>query len=148
MPPLLAPGEKDVIEAIGRNTAKLGFKTGIRFVYIARKDVYSAATFSAMLGVMKQFNSLNLNGFKPAFSTSIDYFFIRESRVKYYIVFFAIIFLILGGAFVFSFFGGMNKKYSCDLVRFASSLARIHPSFPPPPPSIDKLSFFIRFLRL
>ena len=88
MPPLLAPGEKDVIEAIERNTSKLGFKTGIRFVYIARRDVYSPPSFSAMLGIMKQFNSLNLNGFKPAFNTSIDYFFIktRQAYRQRYIV--------------------------------------------------------------
>lgn len=80
MPPILAPGEKDVIEAIERNISKLGFKTGIRFVYIARRDVYTAAAFSSMLGIMKQYNSLHLNGFKPAFSTSIDYFFIKRRQ--------------------------------------------------------------------
>jgi len=79
-PPLLAPGEKDVIEAVERNISKLGFKTGIRFVYVARRDVYTASTFSSMLGIMKQFNSLNLNGFKPAYSTSIDYFFIKTRQ--------------------------------------------------------------------
>ena len=80
IPPLLAPGEKDVIEAVERNMSKLGFKTGIRFVYVARRDVYTPASFSSMLGIMKQFNSLNLNGFKPAWNTSIDYLFIKRRQ--------------------------------------------------------------------
>jgi len=83
----MSPAENEVIKTIDRNINKLGFKTGIRFVYVARKDAFSAATFAGMLGMLKQFNSLNLNGFKSSWSTSIDYFFkkrreyLREKRV-------------------------------------------------------------------
>lgn len=70
-----SPGETDTLKAVERNISKLGFKTGMRFIYLAKNDVYTFATFASFLGVMKQFSSMNLNGFAPTFSTSVDYFF-------------------------------------------------------------------------
>lgn len=77
-----SPGESDVLKAIDRNISKLGYKTGMRFVYLARKDVYSFATFASFLGIMKQFSSMNLNGFAPVYSTSVDYFFSDMRSIK------------------------------------------------------------------
>lgn len=73
----LSPGQKGVIEAIERNISKLGFETCVRWVYLGRSDVFNPANIGAMMGIFKQFNTLNLNGFKPegTTKTSVDYFF-------------------------------------------------------------------------
>lgn len=75
----LTPGEREVIEAIGRNIAKIGFKSKIRFLYIGQNEVFSKANVSAVVGAFKLFNTQNLNGFKPdpKTKTAIDYFFKR-----------------------------------------------------------------------
>ena len=62
---ILSSGEKDVISSIEKNISKLGFKTIIRFLYWGRSDVFSGANKAAVIGVFKQFNTQNLNGFKP-----------------------------------------------------------------------------------
>lgn len=69
----LSPGKKEVVAAVEKKMAKLGFQTGIRFVYLAKREVYSYANVAALSGSMKQFNTQNLNGFKGANSTSVDY---------------------------------------------------------------------------
>ena len=73
---ILSPGERMIVEAIERNVSKLGFDACIRFVYIAKADKYNHIVSNAIQGSMKQFNSLNLNGFSRTNSTSyVDYFF-------------------------------------------------------------------------
>ena len=62
----LTEGQKDKIKAIERNTAKLGFDVGIRALYIAEPDAFSATNISGITAVWKQFSSENLNGFKPS----------------------------------------------------------------------------------
>lgn len=61
----LSPGEKDIVEAIGRTISKLAFRIGIRVVYAARRDVYNSATPNAVFGSFRQFNTLNLNSLAP-----------------------------------------------------------------------------------
>ncbi|PIR69430.1 MAG: hypothetical protein COU47_03615 [Candidatus Niyogibacteria bacterium CG10_big_fil_rev_8_21_14_0_10_46_36] len=80
--PVPSPGESDVLKAIERSISKTGYKTGMRLVYVAKKDVYTPASFSAFLGILKQFNSLQLNGLAPTNSTSIDYFFPEWRSIK------------------------------------------------------------------
>lgn len=70
-----SPGETDTLKALERSISKIGYKTGMRFIYLAKKDAYTWASFAAFLGIMKQFNSLQLNGFTHGYSTSVDYFF-------------------------------------------------------------------------
>lgn len=79
---MLSHGENELLKAVERNISKLGFEAGTRFVYAARKDVFTPMTFSAVLGIIKQFNSPNLNGFKPLNSTGAVYFF-PERRAHY-----------------------------------------------------------------
>ena len=69
----LSKGEQEVVSAIQRNISKLGFETGIRFCYIARHDRYTIMVYPALIGIMKQYNSQFLNGFKPKNSVSVDY---------------------------------------------------------------------------
>lgn len=61
----LSPGAKDVVKAIEDKISKLGFETVIRFIYIDKTMAFSRAYVSAVLGAFRQFNTLNLNGFKP-----------------------------------------------------------------------------------
>jgi len=80
----LTPGQKEVVSAIEKNISKLGFKTLIRFIYWAKSDVFSKSNVAAVIGAFKQFNTQNLNGFKPngKISPSIDYFL--KNRREFY----------------------------------------------------------------
>src|SRR3989338_1319732 len=60
----LSSTDKVVVEAIDNKISKLAFKTCIRFAYIAKKDSFNKANISAVMGAFKQFNTVNLNGFK------------------------------------------------------------------------------------
>lgn len=62
----LSPGEKKGLEAIQEKTSKLGFKVKYRAVYVARKEVFfKNRGVVGFLGSINQFNTLDLNGFKP-----------------------------------------------------------------------------------
>jgi len=69
----LTPGERTIIEAIERDVSKLGFDVGIRTIYFANKDIFNMVNASSLIGTMKQYNALNLNGFRPVNSTSAAY---------------------------------------------------------------------------
>ncbi|MBI2627205.1 MAG: hypothetical protein HYW77_03095 [Parcubacteria group bacterium] len=75
----LSHGEQEIIKAIDRNTAKIGFDSGIRLVYIARRDVFNLGFLGALIGAFKQFASSNLNGFRlnPKAFTSDKGFFAK-----------------------------------------------------------------------
>ncbi|MEK7158463.1 MAG: hypothetical protein AAB733_02755, partial [Patescibacteria group bacterium] len=73
----LAPGEKNVAEAIELKAGKIGFKTKIRYIYLASAEVFSRARgVSPILGGLNQFNTQNLNALKSAAKTKtkVDYF--------------------------------------------------------------------------
>ena len=82
----LSPGERTTIEAIERNIAKIGFEVCIRWIYLAKREVYNFLAVPAMFGIFKQFSSQSLNGFKTnkKITVSIDYFFknYREPKRK------------------------------------------------------------------
>lgn len=79
----LTPGEQEAIKAIDNNISKLGFASKIRWIYLARKDVFTKPRVAAIFGSIKQFNSLNLNGFKPdnRTKTKIDYLMIKKREM-------------------------------------------------------------------
>ena len=58
-------GEQEIITAIEGNISKIGYETIIRFVYFAPRDVFTMANVSGVVGSFKQFNTQDLNGFKP-----------------------------------------------------------------------------------
>jgi len=62
----LSASEDEIAKAINRSISKLGFRSGIRFGYIANKEVFSMSHVSGVMGAFKQFASQNLNAFKPA----------------------------------------------------------------------------------
>ncbi|PIR41394.1 MAG: hypothetical protein COV31_00790 [Candidatus Yanofskybacteria bacterium CG10_big_fil_rev_8_21_14_0_10_46_23] len=57
--------DKETADAIARSISKLGFRSGIRFSYIAHKDVYSISHVASIMGSFRQFASQNLNSFRP-----------------------------------------------------------------------------------
>ena len=61
----LSPGQQEIIKSVERNIAKIGFDVGLRWMYLARKDVFSGVGISALFGIFKQFSSQALNGFRP-----------------------------------------------------------------------------------
>lgn len=65
----LTPGQKFVLEQVENKIAKLGFKSGFRFFYIARKDRFHRSHISATMGTFQQLYFNNLNSFKPNKST-------------------------------------------------------------------------------
>lgn len=69
---LLSPGEKDIVAAIERQVSKLGFDCGIRFLYLAEKGKFNPANIAGIASSLRQYNSLNLNGFKPTRMTTFD----------------------------------------------------------------------------
>ncbi|MDO8566181.1 MAG: hypothetical protein Q7S04_03300 [Candidatus Moranbacteria bacterium] len=81
----LTPGEKEVLKALQANLAKQMFRTRMRYVYIARNEVFDKPTgVSAFIGSIKQFNDFNLNSFSvdDLSKTYADYLFTKE-RLRY-----------------------------------------------------------------
>ena len=65
--------QKRIISALDRSVSKYAFDTGIRLLYIGKKDAFSGANFGLLMGTFKQYNSDELNGFKPSMVSSFDY---------------------------------------------------------------------------
>jgi hypothetical protein len=78
----LSPGQIEIIKAIERGIGKLGFDVGFRIVYLARRDVFNFVNVASLMGAVKQYNSINLNGFRPIKTTAIDYFFKKQRELR------------------------------------------------------------------
>lgn len=80
----LTPGEKDVLTLLEKNISKIGFDTGIRWIYLARRDSYNPLAIPAMMGIFKQYASPALNSFRPnkKVTTSVDYFLKKTLEAK------------------------------------------------------------------
>lgn len=65
--------DRQTITALERSITKVGFDTGIRGMYLAKKDSFDAYRIAALLGAFKQYNSGHLNGFKLDGATAFDY---------------------------------------------------------------------------
>lgn len=74
-PRIPTKGEADRIAALERSVSKFAFDVGIRGIYLADKDKYTSANAGGGIGgSFKQYNSLNLNGFKTVgWFTIFDY---------------------------------------------------------------------------
>lgn len=79
----LPPNQRALIEGIGIKISKIPFEVKFRLVYLAKKDVFNGARVAGVMGALKQFNTLDMNGFKPSstMKTSADYFRV-EQRVN------------------------------------------------------------------
>ncbi len=71
---MLSPGQREVLMAVEHNVSKLGYETGIRAIYLAKKDVFSGTRKSIVSNSLRQHSTQNMNSFKSK-TTSVDYFF-------------------------------------------------------------------------
>ena len=65
--------DQDIITALERSMDKLGFDTGIRGIYIAKKENFNGNRITGLMGMFRQFNSQHLNAFAPQNVTGYDY---------------------------------------------------------------------------
>lgn len=80
----LTPGEQEIVKAIEENIGKLGFEVKVRFINIAKRDVFDGAHTGSLFAMLNQFNDLNLNEFKPNDrSKTYAWFFLKNSRLAY-----------------------------------------------------------------
>jgi hypothetical protein len=64
----LSPGTKTLIEAIEKKLSKIGFQTKVRMIYLAKKEIFKKARAAhPMVGVIKQFNTLDGQSIKPEY---------------------------------------------------------------------------------
>ncbi len=71
--PYLTEGERMTMKAIERSIGKLGFDTGIRVIYIAKREAFNPSNIAGVFGTIKQYNTNDLNGFRPVHYTDFDY---------------------------------------------------------------------------
>jgi hypothetical protein len=72
---LLSPGEEQLVKAIERGLSKQGYDCGLRIIYLAKRGAFQDIYKAALAGIVKQFNAIDRNGFKPNgdFNTDFDY---------------------------------------------------------------------------
>jgi hypothetical protein len=59
-------GEKQIIAAIEHTLSKIGYHTRLRMIYLAPKDkINKAGRIPEIVGAMRNFDDVNLNGLKP-----------------------------------------------------------------------------------
>ncbi|MBI4142958.1 hypothetical protein HY480_03735 [Candidatus Uhrbacteria bacterium] len=64
----LSTGERTTAELIEKKIAKIGFKTKIRLIYVAKKEVFKKPRGAhAVIGSIKQFNTNDANSLKPEY---------------------------------------------------------------------------------
>lgn len=81
----LTPGQKEVLKALESQMGKQQYKMRIRYVYAARREVFSKPFgVSAFIGSLKQFADQNMNSFKPEDGSKTDakYIFV-EPRLRF-----------------------------------------------------------------
>lgn len=69
----LSKSDQDLINVIQRSITKYGFDSGIRAIYLSKKESFDASRITALVGIFRQYNSADLNGFAPCNVTAFDY---------------------------------------------------------------------------
>lgn len=59
----LPPHQRTVVEQVGIKLSKPAYLTKIRLLYVAKHGVYKSTRRAELMGSLRQFNSLDLNGF-------------------------------------------------------------------------------------
>ena len=79
----LSPGEKDVVTAIDNSTKKPGFETDIRWVYLAKRDIFDKPKGCGIcFSYFAQFGSQDLNYLIPNSKTKTSaYYLLTEFRL-------------------------------------------------------------------
>lgn len=79
----LTPGQKKSVEGMENKISKLGYKTKVRAIYVARKEVYNPARgVNSLVGAINQFNNPYSNMLLPKYITSTQYLF-KKKRDDY-----------------------------------------------------------------
>ena len=79
----ITPGQSKLIAGMEEKISKIGFKTKMRGVYLARKEVFRPERgVNAMIGAINQFNVPSSNSIVPNFGISVSYF-MKERRTIY-----------------------------------------------------------------
>ena len=81
----LTPGQRDVMEAIEQNVAKVGFNTTIRIVYLAPRDIFDDSLANkGVRAAFNQYGTQNLNYFTKNRDKDTDEFlyFFRKWRLE------------------------------------------------------------------
>ncbi len=75
----LAPHERSVVESIGIKLSKFAYICKIRLLYLGKHDVFDKNRVAAVTGALRQFNTLDMNGFMidKRTKTSVDYFLVK-----------------------------------------------------------------------
>lgn len=66
----ITPGKRDILKAVESKFYKLGFESGIRFMYAAAKETLHRVHVAAIIGAYKQFASQTSNGFRLNLATA------------------------------------------------------------------------------
>lgn len=73
---MMTPGQVKLVEAMEDKISKIGFKTKMRGVYLARKEVFKPGRgVSALMGAINQFNVPSANSLVPKSGVGASYFF-------------------------------------------------------------------------
>lgn len=80
----LSPGEAEVVRAIEEKLGKGVYESNIRFLYIAKRNIFSVPRgVAAVCGAFNQFSTINLNGFKPDKTKTKAFPWLFEKRRLY-----------------------------------------------------------------
>lgn len=82
----LTPGERDIIAGIEEKITKFGFDCNIRYIYLAKRDVFFGPRARSPYGFFKEVSLENLGGFKPEKRTmtkvkSVFFWFLDKRRL-------------------------------------------------------------------
>jgi hypothetical protein len=79
----LTPGQRKVLEGMEDKISKIGFRTKMRGMYLARNEVFHPERgVNSLIGAVNQYNIPSSNSIVPSFSTSAAYF-AKNRRIKY-----------------------------------------------------------------
>ena len=82
----LTPGEKEKLKVVEENFGWNIFRVKMRVIYIGKKDGFDKSLgVSGVFGAIKQYNDINLNGFKPDndSKTFADYDVMQKERMQF-----------------------------------------------------------------
>lgn len=79
----LTPGEQAILTAVQEKITKIAYHTKFRFMYVAKEEVSRRKPIiGGVFGAVKQYNTLDMNGFKPGKHTvtRAEYMFSRQRK--------------------------------------------------------------------
>jgi hypothetical protein len=130
----LTPGEREIVTAIEEKISKFGFVSNVRFIYLARQDVFFPSSSIRMaMGFFRALSTLNLNGFRPnkRTFTKIQWvlrrrrLYLRKRRLfRYYQRRWPTYFPRPGGTYI------LNSEELATLYHFPSRLVAPAPAIP------------------